>query len=102
LTTIDALKVLTMTNTDTPDDSEIDLQIEARLNAVLGDSYFAKPKQAGSLLHVSLSTLWRGIGAGVIEAVPHSDGHALTRHVLRPLMKYGIPRIPSVVGRKRA
>jgi hypothetical protein len=64
--------------------------------------YFAKPKQAAPLLNISDSTFWRGVGAGVIETVPHSDGHAVTRPVLRRLMKNGIPRIPSVVGRKSA
>jgi hypothetical protein len=103
LTTIDAFKVArTMTSTDTLDDSEVDVGIEEALNNALGPAYFAKPKQAAPLLNISGSTFYRGAAAGVIETVPHSDGLAVTRPVLKRLMKYGIPRIPSVVGRKRA
>lgn len=91
-----------MTNTDTLDDFEVDPEIDAALDAVLGSSYFAKPKQAAQLFNISNSTFYRGAGAGVIETVPHSDGLAVPRHVLRRLMKNGIPRIPSVVGRKPA
>jgi hypothetical protein len=91
-----------MTNTDTLDNFEIDPEIEASLDKVLGSSYFAKPKQSAELFNISLSTFWRGVGAGVIETVPHSDGHASTRPFLRRVMKGGLPRIPSVVGRKKA
>lgn len=91
-----------MTSTDTLDDFEVDPEIEAALNNALGPSYFGKPKSSARLLNISDSTFYRGTAAGVIETVPHSGGLAVPRHVLKRLMKYGIPRIPSVVGRKRA
>ena len=91
-----------MTNTDTLDDFEFDPEIEALLDKVLGSSYFGKPKSSARLLNISDSTFYRGAAAGVIETVPHSGGLAVPRHVLKRLMKYGIPRIPSVVSRKRA
>lgn len=91
-----------MTNVDSLDDFEFDVEIEALLNKVLGSSFFSKPKPSQLLLNISPSTFYRGITSGVIPTVPHSDGIAVTRPVLRRLMKHGIPRIPSVVGRQRA
>lgn len=96
-----------MTSTDTLDDFEVapevdaalDAEIEAALNAVLGAAFFSKPKQSAELLNISTSTFYRGAAARVIETVPHSDGLACTRPFLKRLMKRGIPRIPSVVGR---
>jgi hypothetical protein len=91
-----------MTSIDTLDDFEVDPEIDAALDAVLGRAFFGKPKQSAQLLNISPSTFYRGAAAGVIETVPHSDGLAVKRPVLKRLLKHGIPRIPSVVGRKRA
>jgi hypothetical protein len=72
---------------------------ESELSAIAFDQRF---DAAIGRYVLCFQTFYRGAGAGVIETVPHSDGLAVPRHVLRRLMKNGIPRIPSVVGRKRA
>jgi hypothetical protein len=73
----------------TSGESETDVAIKAAMDAVLGNSYFAKPKQVCTLLNISLSTYNRAIRAGTIKTTPHGDYPGVSRPALHPLMKYG-------------
>ena len=46
------------------DDDAVDAAIDAAIRAVLGDGFFAKPKQAQRLLNISPSTYYRAVAAG--------------------------------------
>lgn len=67
----------------------IDADIERAIDRVLGDSFFAKPKQVCALLGISISTCNRALRARLIETTPRGDYEAVSRPVLRPLMKRG-------------
>jgi hypothetical protein len=72
-----------------------DAAVEAAISAVIGDSFFAKPKQVIRLLNTSPATYYRAVNAGLIETVPHGDGHAVNRPVLGRLMKSGLPSMTA-------
>ena len=77
----------------------IDAAIEAAIDRVIGDSFFAKPKQVCALLGISMSTYNRAVRAGLIQTTPRGDYEAVSRPVLRPLMKYGFG---SMTGKSAA
>lgn len=67
----------------------IDDAVEAAIDRVIGDSFFAKPKQVCALLGISLSTYNRAVRVGLIQTTPRGDCQGVSRPVLRPLLKYG-------------
>jgi hypothetical protein len=77
----------------------IDAAIERAIDRVLEDSFFAKPKQVCALLGISISTYNRAVRARLIETTPRGDYEAVSRPVLRPLLKYGFP---SMTGKSAA
>ena len=77
----------------------IDAAIERAIDRVIGDSFFAKPKQTCVLMGISMSTYNRGVRAGLIETTPRGDYEAVSRPVLRTLMKYGFS---SMTGKSAA
>ena len=81
------------------DEAVIDAAVEVAINRVIGDSFFAKPKQVCALLGISLSTYNRAVRAGLIPTVPRGDYEAVSRPVLRPLMKRGFG---SMTGKSAA
>ena len=86
------MNALTVLMDDAIDDATmaaIDAAIERAIDRVLGDSFFAKPKQVCALLGISLSTYNRAVRARLIQTIPRGDYEAVSRPVLRPLMKYG-------------
>jgi hypothetical protein len=96
------MKVVTVPVDDAIDDATIaaiDAAIERHIDRVIGDSFFAKPKQTCAVLGISLSTYNRGVRAGSIETTPRGDYEAVSRPVLRMLMKYGFG---SMTGKSAA
>jgi hypothetical protein len=77
----------------------IDDAIERAIYRVIGDSFFAKPKQVCALLGISMSTYNRAVRAGLIATTPRGDYEAVSRPVLRPLLKYGFG---SMTGKSAA
>jgi hypothetical protein len=71
------------------DEAVIDAAIEVAINRVIGDSFFAKPKQTCTLMGFSLSTYNRAVSAGLIPTTPRGDYEAVSRPVLHALMKCG-------------
>jgi hypothetical protein len=74
-------------------ESEPDATIKAAMKEVLGDSYFAKPKQVCALLGISMSTYNRGVRAGLIQTIPRGDYHGVSRAHLHWLMRHGFGSI---------
>ena len=70
-------------------DEDVDAAIEAAIDRVIGKSFFAKPKQVCALFNFSISTYNRAVRAGLIQTTPRGDYEAVSRPVLRPLLKYG-------------
>ena len=69
---------------------DIDAAIEAAIDRVIGkNSFFSKPKHTCDLLDISMSTYNRAKGAGLIQTIPRGDYEAVSRPVLRSLMKHG-------------
>jgi hypothetical protein len=81
------------------DEAVIDAAIEVAINRVIGDSFFAKPKQTCTLLGFSLSTYNRAVRAGLIPTIPRGDYEGVSRPVLHALMKRGFG---SITGKDAA
>jgi hypothetical protein len=82
-----------------PRADDVDVAIEAAIDRVIGNSYFAKPREVCVLMGFSMSTYNRGIRANKIETTPRGDYEAVSRPVLRMLMKHGFG---SMTGKSAA
>jgi hypothetical protein len=80
-------------------ESEVDAAIEAHIDRVIGNGFFAKPKQVCALLGISLSTYNRAVRAGLIPTTPRGDYEGVSRPALRSLMKHGFG---SMTGKSAA
>jgi hypothetical protein len=67
-----------------------DAAIETAIDRVIGNSFFAKPKQVCDLLGISVSTYNRAVRAGLIQLTPRGDYWGVSRPVLRSLLKNGL------------
>jgi hypothetical protein len=73
--------------------NDVQDEVAADLDRLLGDNALFKLNEASRKLRVSMPTLYRAMRAGRVPYVMNGSRRALTRPVMKRLLREGIGRI---------